>query len=239
MSALSWHDDRSPRELARWVIAGAIVLGVHAGALIYLLAVHEANIVGSNMDVVTVELAPIDSTPDALEQNLAPAPETMVESSPLPDLPKPQEQPKEEVKLERQPDEAPAEAPLPVEKPPEKVHDSPPPAPVTAQRVKGGAPKVEPSWETSLMRQLQRVKRYPRLAQSLKEDCVVLLSFSLDRAGHVLAHSIARTSGHSELDNEVMAMIMRADPLPPFPASMPQARVDLTVPIRFVAQTRQ
>ena len=40
-SALSWHDDRSPRELARWAIAGAIVLGVHAGALIYLLAVHE------------------------------------------------------------------------------------------------------------------------------------------------------------------------------------------------------
>ena len=92
MSALSWHDDRSPRELARWAIAGAIVLGVHAGALIYLLAVHEPDIVGSNMDVVTVELAPIDSTPDAVEQDLAPAPETMVELSPLPDLPKPQEE---------------------------------------------------------------------------------------------------------------------------------------------------
>ena len=76
MSALSWHDDRSPRELARWAIAGAIVLGVHAGALIYLLAVHEPDVVGSNMDVVTVELAPIDSTPDAVEQDLAPAPET-------------------------------------------------------------------------------------------------------------------------------------------------------------------
>ena len=63
MSALSWHDDRSPRELARWAIAGAIVLGVHAGALIYLLAVHEPDIVGSNMDVVTVELAPIELDP--------------------------------------------------------------------------------------------------------------------------------------------------------------------------------
>ena len=232
MSALSWHDDRSPRELARWVIAGAIVLGVHAGALIYLLAVHEPDVVGSNMDVVTVELAPIDSTPDALEQNLAPAPETMVESNPLPDLPKPQEQPKEEVKLERQPDEAPAEVPLPVEKPPEKVQDSPPPAPVTAQRVKGGAPKVEP-WQTNLMRQLQRFKRYPALAQSRKEEGVVLLSFSLDRSGHVLAHSIARSSGHADLDNEVLAMIMRAEPLPPFPESMSQTQIDLTVPIRF------
>jgi hypothetical protein len=30
-----------------------------------------------------------------------------------------------------------------------------------------------------------------------------------------------------------MAMIMRAEPLPPFPASMTQERIDLTVPIRF------
>ena len=82
MSALSWHDERSPRELARWAIAGSIVLGVHAGALSYLLAVHEPDVVGSNMDVVTVELAPIDSTPDAVEQDLAPAPETMVEFEP-------------------------------------------------------------------------------------------------------------------------------------------------------------
>jgi protein TonB len=233
ISAVSWHDDRNPRELARWAIAAALVVGVHAGALIYLLAVHEPDVVGSNTDMVTVELAPIDSTPDAIESDVAPAPETMVESSPLPDVPQPPEKPKEEVKLERPPDEAPAEVPLPVEKPPEKVANSPPPAPVTAQQVKGGAPKVEASWQTSLMRQLQRFKRYPASAQSRKVEGVVLLSFSLDRAGHVLAHSVARSSGHADLDNEVMAMIMRADPLPAFPESMPQTRIDLTVPIRF------
>jgi periplasmic protein TonB len=231
MSALSWHDERNPRELARWAIAGAVVLSVHAGALIYLLTEHEPDIVGSNMDAVTVELAPIDSTPDAVEQDVAPAPETMVESPPLPDAPQPK--PQEEMKVERPPDEAPAEVPLPVEKPPEKVQNSPPPAPVTAQRVKGGAPRVEPSWQTSLMRQLQRFKRYPPAAQSRKEEGVVLLSFSLDRSGHVLAHSIARSSGHPDLDSEVMDMIMRAEPLPPLPESMPQTRIDLTVPIRF------
>jgi len=31
----------------------------------------------------------------------------------------------------------------------------------------------------------------------------------------------------------VMAMIMRAEPLPAFPASMSQPQLDLTVPIRF------
>src|ERR1700722_20986281 len=231
MSALSWHDDRSPRELARWAIAGAIVLGVHAGALIYFRAVHEPDIVGSNMDVVTVELAPIDSTPDAVERDVAPAPENMVESQPLPDLPK-EKQP-EEMKVEQPPDETPALVPIPAAKPPEKVEDSPPPAPRTAQQVKGGAPAVEASWQTSLVRQLQRFKRYPAGAQSRNEQGVVLLSFSLDRSGHVLAHSIAHSSGYTDLDNEVMTMIMRAEPLPPFPASMTQPRIDLTVPIRF------
>lgn len=92
---------------------------------------------------------------------------------------------------------------------------------------------VDPSWQTSLVQQLQRFKRYPASAQSRKEEGVVMLSFSLDRSGHVLAHSIARSSGYADLDDEVLAMIMRAEPLPPFPESMPQTRIDLTVPIRF------
>jgi periplasmic protein TonB len=231
MSALSWHDDRSPRELARWAIAAAVVVGVHAGAMIYLLAVHEPDVVGSSMNTVTVELAPIDSTPDAVESDVAPAPETMVEQAALPDLPQPK--PPEDTKVEQPPDDAPAEVALPVEKPPEKVQASLPPAPVTAQQVKAAAPNVEASWTTSLMRQLQRAKRYPPAAQARREEGVVLLSFSIDRSGHVIAHSIARSSGHAALDNEVLDMIMRAQPLPPFPESMTQTQIDLTVPIRF------
>jgi len=228
--SLSWFDD-SPRDLARWFVAGALVFGVHAGALAYLFATHQPDEIGAMSDVVTVELSPIDSSPDAVESDVAPAPETMVESQPLPDLPQPKQQ--EEMKVEQPPDEKPAEVQLPVEKPPEKVAETPPPAPQTAQQVKGGAPAVEPSWQASLVRQLQRFKRYPAAAQVRKEQGVVLLSFSLDRNGHVLAHSIARSSGYGDLDNEVMAMIMRAEPLPPFPASMTQPRIDLTVPIRF------
>jgi periplasmic protein TonB len=228
---LSWSEDTSPRELLRWAIAGAVVIAVHAGAVAYVLATHQPDEIGAESDVVTVELAPIDSTPEAVEQDVAPAPETMVESQPLPDLPT-EKQP-EEMKVEQPPDQAPALVPLPDVKPPEKVEETPPPAPVTAQRVKGGAPAIEPSWQTSLLRQLQRFKRYPPSAQSRSEQGVVLLSFSLDRTGHVLAHSIAQSSGYTDLDNEVMAMIMRAEPLPPFPASMTEPRIDLTVPIRF------
>jgi periplasmic protein TonB len=230
-ASLSWYDD-SPRDIARWAIAGTVVLGVYAGAAAYLLATHQPDEIGAVSDVVTVELAPIDSTPDAIEQDVAPAPEAMVEAQPLPDLPQPKPE-QEEMKVEQPPDQTPTEVPLPTPKPPEKVAEAPPPAPQTAQQVRGGSPAVEPSWQASLVRQLQRFKRYPAAAQSRNEQGVVLLSFSLDRTGHVLAHSIAKSSGYAELDNEVMAMIMRAEPLPPFPASMSQPRIDLTVPIRF------
>jgi periplasmic protein TonB len=229
--ALSWFDE-SPRDLLRWAIAAAVVIGVYAGAVAYFFAAHQPDEIGSVNDAVTIELAPIDSTPDAVESDVAPAPETMVESQPLPDLPK-EKQPDDEMKVEQPPDETPALIPIPTMKPPEKVDDSPPPAPRTAQQVKGGAPAIEASWETTLVRQLQRFKRYPAGAHARNEQGVVLLSFSLDRGGHVLAHSIARSSGYPDLDDEVMAMILRAEPLPAFPASMTQPQIDLTVPIRF------
>jgi protein TonB len=153
--------------------------------------------------------------------------------------------------------EAPAHEPTPVEveKPP-AARPKPvdvqktPPAPRTAAPVQprqraavtstprigsnaANARAVDPSWRDRLIAHLQRYKRYPGSAQSRREQGVVLLSFSMDRNGRVVARRIARSSGHSDLDAEVMAMIQRAQPLPAFPPSMSQARLDLTVPIRF------
>ena len=100
-------------------------------------------------------------------------------------------------------------------------------------RTKGGAPQVAPAWQTSLVRHLEQYKRYPSEAQSRGEEGVVLLSFSVDRTGHVLERHVVQSSGYPALDDEVMAMIERAQPLPPFPPTMTEAKLDLTVPIRF------
>ena len=94
-------------------------------------------------------------------------------------------------------------------------------------------PNDASAWKSSLVQHLQRYKRYPSEALSRSEEGMVLLSFSIDRNGHVLARRIARSSGYADLDSEVMDMIVRADPLPAFPANMPQAQLDLTIPIRF------
>jgi periplasmic protein TonB len=230
--SVSWFEDEDPRDLIRWAVAGALVLGIHAGAIAFYLQWHEPDEIGDDASIVTVELSPIESTPDAVERDVAPAPETMIESKPLPELKK-EEKPPEEVKMEQPPDETPAIVPEPVVKPPEKIEEARPPAPVTAQKAKGGAPRIEPSWQSSLVRHLQRYKRYPGDAQARSEQGVVVLSFSVDRTGRVLTHRIARSSGFADLDAEVMAMIQRAEPLPAFPASMTEPQLDLTVPIRF------
>jgi periplasmic protein TonB len=226
---LRWFEDEQPRDLLRWGAAAAIVLGVHAAAIAFYLVSHQPDEIGGDDSAVAIELAPIENTPDAVERDVTPAPETMVESQPLPQPDNPPEQKVEQAP----PEETPTIIPEQVKRPPKKVEKPKPPAPVTAQRAKGGAPQIASSWESSVVKHLQRYKRYPSEALSRSEEGVVLLSFSLDRNGHLLAHHIARSSGYADLDNEVMDMIMRAEPLPAFPANMPQAQLDLTVPISF------
>jgi len=160
-----------------------------------------------------VQLAPVDSDIDQPEVDTPP----VVEQKPVEEPPPP---PPDAVAI---PEEKPVEQP--VEKAPTGGRRRP--------RIKGGAPQVSASWETTLVKHLQQFKRYPGDAQSRGEEGVVMLSFSVDRTGHVLAHRIVRSSGHPDLDAEVMSMIERAQPLPAFPSTMTDTKLDLTVPIRF------
>jgi protein TonB len=212
--ALGWFDDEDPRELRRWAIAAIIVLGVHIGAIAGYLYVHEPEQIGDDSSVVAVELSPMDS--DVEQPEIAPVPETQQKQVEAPP-----------------PDESQTIVAPPQEQPVEKNEEQRPPTPAMPARIKGGAPRVEPSWQTNLIKHLQQYKRYPSDAQSRGEEGVVQLSFSVDRSGHVLSRQVVRSSGYPELDAEVMAMIERAQPLPPFPAAMPQPKLDLTVPIRF------
>ncbi|HEY2530747.1 MAG TPA: energy transducer TonB [Xanthobacteraceae bacterium] len=223
--AVSWFED-DPRDLRRWTVAAAVVLGIHA-ALIGGYAVWQQlhpNDIGDESSPIAIELAPDDSLIDQPE--VAPQPDTppppAVEQKPIEQPPPP---PVVSSDVAALPEQQPIEE---TQKPP-----PPPPPPPMRARTKGGAPRIERSWETNLVKHLQAYKRYPSEAQSRGEQGVVLLGFSVDRNGHVLSRHIVHGSGHADLDAEVMAMIERAQPLPPFPASMTQAKLDFTVPIRF------
>ena len=216
---LPWFEDDDPRDLRRWAIAAAIVFGIHIAAVGGYAYFHRPDEIGDDTAPVAIDLAPADDTIDLPE--IAPVPEEQpkpIEEPPPPPPPEPSQA---------------VVAPPVEEPPPQPIEERKPPTPAVPARVKGGAPRVEPSWQTALVRHLQQYKRYPGGAQSRGEDGVVLLSFTVDRTGHVLNREIVRSSGHRELDDEVMSMIQRAQPLPRFPASMTQAKLDLTVPIRF------
>jgi periplasmic protein TonB len=94
-------------------------------------------------------------------------------------------------------------------------------------------PNVPSSWKTQLLSHLDRYKGYPEAARARRAEGTALLSFSMDRDGRVLGYHIVRSTGHSELDDEVLAMIERASPLPPAPPELHAQVVQLAVPVRF------
>jgi len=222
-SALPWYEEGDPRDLRRWVFAATIVLAIHAAAVTAYIHFHGPELVGDLSSPIDAELAPSDDTSDGPE------------AEPVPEQQQKQVEQQKEVEEPPPPPEVagPVVAASEEPPPPMPAEEYKPPAPAVPAHIKGGAPRVEPSWQTALVRHLQRYKRYPSGAQSRSEQGEVELSFTVDRNGHVLEYEITHSSGYRELDNEVMLMIQRAQPLPPFPASMPQARLGLTVPIRF------
>jgi protein TonB len=114
-----------------------------------------------------------------------------------------------------------------------------PPAPAAPQRAEPlpsaapPSPDVLSRFERELLKHLERQKRYPRAARMRREQSVVYLSFTMDRAGAVLSARIERGSGYAELDEEVLALIRRAAPLSPFPPDLHRTRLELVVPVQF------
>jgi protein TonB len=90
-----------------------------------------------------------------------------------------------------------------------------------------------PSYLSSLRQKLERNKIYPRAARQRRQEGTAILRFVVDREGHVLSRHVEKSTGYGELDREVEAMLERAQPLPPMPAEMTQAQLELVVPIDF------
>jgi protein TonB len=203
--ALPWFEDEDPRDLVRWAVAAAAVVGIHAALIAGYLLWHQPDEeIGDDTPVISIEL----TAPEIDQQEQAKVEE------PIP------------------PKETSSDAVLPEEKPPEKVEPTSP-APRTTVHAEASAPRIDPSWQSLLLKHLQQFKNYPSEARERNEQGLVLLAFSIDRDGHVLSRHIVSGSGYADLDAEVMALVERAQPMPAFPASMMEARLDLTVPIRF------
>ncbi|MBS0469436.1 MAG: energy transducer TonB [Proteobacteria bacterium] len=118
---------------------------------------------------------------------------------------------------------------------PAAIHADPAPqAPSPPQTVASTAPsETQQSYLGRLLAYLNRFKRYPAEARSAHIQGVVMLHFVMDKAGRVTAFDIARSSGRPALDEEALALIQRAQPLPAIPDDFGKSEINAVVPIEF------
>ena len=111
---------------------------------------------------------------------------------------------------------------------------APPPAAAAPPKSAGGPPSEKPAdWQSRVLARLNAVKAYPSSARARRQQGVVLIRFTLDRTGAVLAASLAQTSGFALLDREALALPKRATPLPKPPEDVKGERIELVVPVEF------
>lgn len=97
----------------------------------------------------------------------------------------------------------------------------------------GGAAGARKSYLASLQSWLERHKKYPRAARLRRYEGTVQFRFLIDRAGSLLEHSIVESSGKRILDEAVLDLLKRADPMPSMPPEIDGATLELTTSIDF------
>ena len=223
-----------PESRKRWGRGLVVALGLHVALLVLLTnwAAHRA-VPEAPPVAIMIDMMPTPSVPaqqKVVEPNVISPAKSNVQREQLPVMEKP------EVVLQKSRTEP---KPVRSEPPMSKARRAPsassvePAAPALAVSPVEAKPTVSPNYLGVLFEHLERYKRYPRVFGARRGDFVVLVHVELDRRGKVLSLAIEKSSGSKTYDNAALSTFRRADPLPPFPSSMTQARLSLDVPVRF------
>lgn len=243
-AALSAEDRR------HWSVAASVAAVAHLGVAAAALAWVRPAQAPLPDPVVTVEL-PADPGPPSAAPTAQPAAQ-------------PQPQPATAPPQTATPpmDIPPVRAPLPAQ-----AVTLPPPAPAQTVRTAAPAPAVEPSasapeapsaptatrssgtpgdprarkqeadYFALVSAHLNRRKIYPAEARQARQQGVVTVRFTVDRAGNVTGISIKRGSGHDILDRATLDLVRRVAPLPRMPGSMQRDSITLSLPIDYSLRT--
>lgn len=194
-----------------------------------------------------VEPQPVEPPPEPTPQAIVqPEPEIKIpELPPLPDAaavlaPPPPPPPVRPKTVERKPPPKKVverRKPINQDKPPAERTTAPPraqaeAAPNAAAPAEGAASASaasRASWRGTLLAHLNRYKRFPGGAN----PGTVQVAFSIDRSGRVLSARLVGGSGDAILDEEAVAMIRRASPVPAPPEGLGGGSIALSVPVKF------
>ena len=98
----------------------------------------------------------------------------------------------------------------------------------------GGAAAARQSYFASIQSWLERHKKYPRAARLRRYEGTVGFSFQINRAGSIMKSSIVKSSGKKILDEALLDLLKRADPMPPMPPEISGATFDFTTSLEYV-----
>jgi protein TonB len=219
MSALAIPFGTVRDDARRWGTCFAVAVAAHAAVAVALL-VHRSfdSDFGVDAPVVTLELPESFVVSTAPPTDLAPGPK-QEESEATPP-------PKEETKPP-EPEAAVAQPEPPKPEPPQERQQA------TAPQAAVPTTAAVQRWENELVAHLERFKRYPPEARSRGDHGAVRVAFTIDRDGWVRASRIVQSSGSQDLDQEALAMLTRAQPVPRPPERVSGRELSFVIPIKF------
>jgi periplasmic protein TonB len=91
--------------------------------------------------------------------------------------------------------------------------------------------RMRATWQKELIAHLDKHKRYP--ASRSQKSAEIVVSFALDRMGHVLSTSIVKGSGDAAFDEAALAMVRKSDPVPQPPPLVADEGLSFTLPVIF------
>jgi TonB family protein len=112
---------------------------------------------------------------------------------------------------------------------PEATH-SIAPSPGTGE----SARREKTTWQKELAAHFNKFKRYPAERKSPRAEVVV--SFVLDRLGHVISKRIVKGSGDAAFDAAALDMLQRSDPVPAPPPLVADDGLTFSLPVIFQAK---
>jgi periplasmic protein TonB len=157
-------------------------------------------------------------------------PEVTLPEPVKPDLPKPQPK-KEVVKKLTAPKPVPKHEAKPTAKPDNQEQSRQSAARPQAPTAPSSASTAsQANWKSELVAHIRRFQHYPEAARSRGESGTAAVSFTIDGGGRVTSARLASSSGSPVLDQEAVATVQRASPMPAPPNG---GAVTINVPLRY------
>lgn len=257
MSALALHHHPDGWEIRRYGAAAIAIVALHAALITAAsFSYQRSEPAGFSGPAILIDLPPAPAAPQIQTETDGVGPVTQEAEAPPPELPKTemieqllptpvQEKPVVAAppKVEPKPEPAPAK-PQPIKdvKKPIRKQLAEAARASKAERIAQEAPAISSgasaaataaAYRALLVAHLLRFKAWPAGAEARGENGKALVTFTVTRNGRVSGAKLTRSTGYASLDQEALAWIQRAQPMPAFPADMREATMNFTAPLNW------